>query len=191
MDVDDPNDAEALRRKLQKLDDERNRVEARISQQRRGAGRRREASRRENTSHNDGERSTTGRGAAPTCNDERAPTKGIKEALETDTPEADAVARSASCRRMHRRRHATLKRRPGARRPPRERGKILKGRDQIATARGGYRTQDQARGDAEARISSGRGHRMCEAKYKDQARRDEISRTCGGRRLLAPCVESV
>ena len=35
MDVDDPNDAEALRRKLQKLDDERNRVEARISQQRR------------------------------------------------------------------------------------------------------------------------------------------------------------
>ena len=35
MDVDDQNDAEALRRKLQKLDDERNRVEARISQQRR------------------------------------------------------------------------------------------------------------------------------------------------------------
>ena len=35
MDVDESQDAEALRRKLQKLDDERNRVEARISQQRR------------------------------------------------------------------------------------------------------------------------------------------------------------
>ena len=107
MDVDDPNDAEALRRKLQKLDDERNRAEARISQQRR-AERQPPPRRSQPTREHKPQRRREvyyrpGRGPNDS-NDERASDQECSRkhsGTATARKKPTLSQGSASCRRMH------------------------------------------------------------------------------------------
>jgi hypothetical protein len=183
MDVDESQDAEALRRKLQKLDDERNRVEARISQQRR-AERQPPPRRSQPTRTAPPQRREVyyrpGRGPNDS-NDERASeTEILKDALgdRYRPQEADAVARKrqlsahasdADTRRSKRLFGGLVGHLASARKNFEKDETKLRQREEKSSELKIKREETLKR---ESRAAA--RHRMCEAKYKDQARRDEI-----------------
>ena len=182
MDVDESQDAEALRRKLQKLDDERNRVEARISQQRRAE--RQPPPRRSQPTRTAPPRRREvyyrpGRGPNDS-NDERASeTEILKEALgdRYRPQEADAQARKrqlsamtdADTRRSKRLFGGLVGHLASARKNFEKDESKLRQREEKSSELKLKREETLKR---ESRAAA--RHRMCEAKYKDQARRDEI-----------------
>ena len=136
----------------------------------------------ERTPHSDGERSTTARAEAPTT----AMTSAPRTKRSSRKPWATATARkkptlsqgSASCRRMH----PTPTREdrkgcsaawsaiwPSARKTFERDETKLRKREEKSSELKIKREETLKRGVAAAAL-----HRMCEAKYKDQARRDEI-----------------
>ena len=183
MDVDESQDAEALRRKLQKLDDERNRVEARISQQRRAE--RQPPPRRSQPTRTAPPRRREvyyrpGRGPNDS-NDERATEQEVlRDALgdRYRPQEADAVARKrqlsahasdADTRRSKRLFGGLVGHLASARKNFEKDESKLRQREEKSSELKLKREETLKR---ESRAAA--RHRMCEAKYKDQARRDEI-----------------
>ncbi len=179
MDVDDPQDAEALRRKLQKLDDERNKVEARISQQRR-AERQPPPRRSQPTREHKPQRRREvyyrpGRGPNDS-NDERASeTEILKEALgdRYRPQEADAQARKrqlsamtdADTRRSKRLFGGLVGHLASARKNfERDETKLRKREEKSSELK--IKREETLKRESRAAAR----HRMCEAKYKDQAR---------------------
>ena len=178
MDVDDPNDAEALRRKLQKLDDERNRVEARISQQRRAE--RQPPPRRSQPTRTAPPRRREvyyrpGRGPNDS-NDERASeTEILKDALgdRYRPQEADAQARKrqlsamtdADTRRSKRLFGGLVGHLASARKNfERDETKLRKREEKSSELK--IKREETLKRESRAAAR----HKMCEAKYKDQAR---------------------
>ena len=184
MDVDESQDAEALRRKLQRLDDERNRVEGRIAQQRR-AERQPPPRRSQPTREHKPQRRREvyyrpGRGPNDS-NDERAnDAEVLRDALgdRYRPQEADAVARKRQLSA-----HASD---ADTRRSKRLFGGLV---GHLASARKNFERDESKLRQREEKSSelkikreetlkresrAAARHRMCEAKYKDQARRDEI-----------------
>ncbi len=179
MDVDDPQDAEALRRKLQRLDDERDRVEGRIAQQRR-AERQPPPRRSQPTREHKPQRRREvyyrpGRGPNDS-NDERASDQEVlKEALgdRYRPQEADAVARKrqlsamtdADTRRSKRLFGGLVGHLASARKNFEKDEPKLRQREEKSSELKLKREETLKR---ESRAAA--RHRMCEAKYKDQAR---------------------
>ena len=178
MEVDEPQDAEALRRKLQKLDDERNRVEARISQQRRAE--RQPPPRRSQPTRTAPPRRREvyyrpGRGPNDS-NDERASDQEVlKEALgdRYRPQEADAQARKrqlsamtdADTRRSKRLFGGLVGNLASARKNfERDETKLRKREEKSSELK--IKREETLKRESRAAAR----HRMCEAKYKDQAR---------------------